>query len=108
MTHFFCHGAAHIRFDAKPPAKIIAALKRNGFRWSPREQYWWRGKVEGAADLITWIDKQLHLRPGPMGSAGIADRRKGTFGNAARRLQCGATIVTRQTPSDRNPAGRLL
>ena len=31
-----------IRFDARPPAATVAALKARGFRWAPSENAWQR------------------------------------------------------------------
>ncbi len=37
-----------IRFDARPPAATVAALKARGFRWAPSENAWQRQASNGA------------------------------------------------------------
>ena len=37
-----------IRFDARPPAATVAALKARGFRWAPSESAWQRQASNGA------------------------------------------------------------
>lgn len=49
-----------IAFADKPSDGIRSALKANGFRWSPAGQVWWRRRVTGAADLITYLDRIMH------------------------------------------------
>ena len=53
-------GGDTIKFDAKPPSDVLAALKANGFRWNPQRQTWWRRRVGKYADLLAWIDRKLH------------------------------------------------
>lgn len=66
-------GGVTITFDQKPPANILSALKASGFRWDGR--VWWRRRVPGAADLITWINRKLDPQPdGPCWKCGAPGR----------------------------------
>lgn len=49
-----------IRFPGKPSEEIRAMLKANGFRWQPRAQEWFRGRVSGAADFLTALDRRMN------------------------------------------------
>ena len=60
FTHCIGGGQVTLKFDGKPPANVLSALKASGFRWSPRSQEWWRQRIAGAADLIGAIDKMLN------------------------------------------------
>jgi hypothetical protein len=53
-------GGVQLRFSEKPNETIRAALKANGFRWSPAGGCWWRNKVTGAADFIGWLRDQIN------------------------------------------------
>ena len=47
-----------ISFDGVPNATIRQMLKFQGFRWSPREQYWYR--VRGSSwDFLQTLDKEI-------------------------------------------------
>ena len=95
-THSFQGGSAEIRFDAKPPERIRAALKSAGFRWSPAGGCWWRRKVTGAGDLVAWIQQQLDgPRKSPCWDCQSPD---GTFRNygAATPVLCDACDAKRR------------
>jgi len=47
-----------IRFDDKPSAEVIQALKYNRYRWNPRDKYWYGGKPSNG--FFQWLDKQMN------------------------------------------------
>ena len=49
-----------IRFSAKPDERIRSMLKANGFRWSPGEGLWWRGRISGAGDFLGALDRAIN------------------------------------------------
>ncbi len=48
-----------LTFEGKPSETIRKILKGHGFRWHPRMKTWWRRRVDGAADMLGAIDKQI-------------------------------------------------
>ena len=78
-----------IKFDAKPPAHVLSALKANGFRWSPGAKAWSRRRIVGVADFLGWLDKAMH--PGrPDGKCWECGDPNGFFRNqgAATPVYC--------------------
>jgi len=53
-------GQVTVTFDAKPADNIRAMLKAHGFRWAPGAGFWWRRRVEGAADFLAALDRRLN------------------------------------------------
>ena len=51
-----------IRFSDKPDARIRAMLKANGFRWWPSERLWWRKRIDGAADMLAALERNIGPR----------------------------------------------
>lgn len=51
-------GGVSIEFPDKPPVEILQALKSHGFRFN--RGTWYRRRVDGAADFITWMEKTLN------------------------------------------------
>ena len=71
------HGCT-VRFSERPDQSIRDCLKRNGFRWEPREGIWYRRRVKGFADLVGALDRMLN--PGrPDGNCWICGSPEGRF-----------------------------
>jgi hypothetical protein len=51
-----------ITFSAKPGADVRALLKASGFRRSPVGGYWWRSRVQGAADFLAALGRKIGPR----------------------------------------------
>lgn len=60
FRHDLEFGDEKIKFDARPPAEVLSALKANGFRWNPTQKTWWRRQVGEYADLLGWIDRKVN------------------------------------------------
>lgn len=54
------HGRFSVMFAEKPPASIRQMMRANGFRWNPREGFWYRRSIHGAADFLWQLDRRLH------------------------------------------------
>lgn len=54
VTYAFgtAQGGIEVRFKAKPSAETVSALKRNGFRWSPRQKLWYAKDTPGRRAFI--------------------------------------------------------
>lgn len=59
FTHSIDRFGVTIAFSAKPNEAIRRALKANGFRWQPAAAHWFRGRVSGAADFLTALEKLI-------------------------------------------------
>jgi hypothetical protein len=95
FKYSIARGCVSLRFDAKPSEDIRAALKANGFRWSPGEGIWWRRKVTGSADFLTWLEKACN--PGrPDGACWDCGDARGFFRGygAATPVYCDACEKT--------------
>ena len=88
-THSIAPRFVSIRFPNKPPETVRSILKSHGFRWSPRSGEWTRNRVNGAADVLTAIDRALRPAGAPDGDCWRC-RRPGRFRNrgAAAPVLC--------------------
>jgi hypothetical protein len=59
-SHVIASGGVTVKFTAKPEERIRAMLKAHGFRWSPVGGFWWRRRVEGAADFLAALERALN------------------------------------------------
>jgi hypothetical protein len=59
-SHVIEAGRVNVMFTAKPAEHIRAMLKAHGFRWSPVDGFWWRRRVQGAADFLAALDRALN------------------------------------------------
>ena len=91
FTHSIAPRSVRIRFSGKPDFTIRAALKKQGFRWSPPAGEWWRDSVGGAADFLAWLTRQLQPK-GPDGACWVCRSPEGYFRNEgpATPVRCDA------------------
>jgi hypothetical protein len=59
-SHIIERGRVSVMFAGKPEERTRAMLKAPGFRWSPAGGFWWRRRVEGAADFLAALDRALN------------------------------------------------
>lgn len=82
-----------ITFPEKPNEATLSCLKRWGFRWNPRGAYWFRARVNGAADAIAAIRRCANPYPKPPdGACWSCGSPEGFFRNhgAATPVICAA------------------
>ena len=87
------HDGVEVAFPAKPDSSVIARLKSNGFRWSPRSHVWYKKfsqyAWQAACDIAGVTAEAPPTGTGDAGAAGYVQAQENAFQDQQSAL-CGA------------------
>ena len=64
-----------LRFDDKPEAEVIEALKSNGFRWSGKQKMWFAKQTDESMAFVNEMFKSA-MDSNPCGGASVNFKNK--------------------------------